>query len=158
LPLVCVKCGQLADDTKPVTFSMHPGWMHILVLACVVPWLVAAFLLRRTATVDLPICRKHRRNLGFKTAMLTVLVPAIVLLIFSVVGLPYLLNSRGIRVEGIAFCVLPMLLFVLLTIAAIVNRSGVRPTAITDRGITLKGVHPHFADIVRELRDAKYDE
>lgn len=158
LPLVCVRCGQPAEDSKTVTFSMHPGWMHLLILLCVIPWLVAAFFLRRTATVDLPVCRRHRRRLGMKTFMLSLLIPVIVLLIFAVIGLPMLLSRRGIMVDGFAFCILPIALFVLLGVAAFVNRGSVRPTAIDDNGITLKGVHPLFVDIVWELREAKFDE
>jgi hypothetical protein len=176
LPLVCVRCGRLAEDSKPYFFSRIPTWMylaffaggipcligafrlHFTVLAVGLVWVAGVYLVRRTATVDLPVCPKHRRRLGVNTAALVLLVPLIVVMIFAVILLPIWLERRGVRIEGFAFCILPVMLFALLGMAMVLNRGGIRTSAITDAGVTLKGVHPHFADIVRELRDAKYDE
>jgi hypothetical protein len=176
LPLVCVRCGQLADDSKPYYFSRIPTWLylaffaagvpcligavrlHFTVLAAGLVWVLVVYLVRRSITVDLPVCPRHRRRLGVNTAALVLLVPLIVILIFAVVLLPLWLERQGVFVSGYALCMLPVLLFAMLGVAVALNRGGIRTSAITDAGITLKGVHPYFADVVRELRDAKYDE
>src|SRR5262245_4810664 len=171
LPLVCVRCGQLAEDSKAFRFTRLPTWMylaffaaglpcvilavriHFVVLAAAMIWVLGVITLRKSATVDLPVCHKHRRRLGVNTAVLFILVPVIVVLIFAVVGVPYLLSSKGVIPDGVTFCALPIILFAFLGFAVMVSRGGIRPTAIADTGITIKGVHNHFADVVRELRD-----
>jgi hypothetical protein len=176
LPLVCVRCGQLADGLRPFHFSRIPPWMylvfvaglfpcllvavrvHLAVLTSALLWVIGVFVLRRSANVDLPVCPKHRRRFGFNAVLLLALVPLVILLIIAVISVPLFLSQRGVVVGGYGFCILPVMLLVLLGIVVSVSRGGLRPAAISDTGVTIKGVHENFADIVRELRDAKYDE
>jgi hypothetical protein len=176
LPLVCVRCGQLADDSKPFKFSRIPIWMYVLFFLCGIPcvitaiavhpavlassllWLAGVILLRRAVTVDLPVCPRHRRGVGLRAFGLFILIPLIVVLIVAVVGVPIIMSRQRVALDGFGFCLLPVILVILIGLVALVNRGGIRVTSITDSGVTLKGVHSHFADVVRELRDARYDD
>ena len=57
LPRVCVKTGAPADGTVDVRFSRLPPWTYLLLLAGILPFLVALFLADDVVTGRLPVHR-----------------------------------------------------------------------------------------------------
>lgn len=57
LPPVCVKTGMPADGTVRVTFSRLPTWTYLLLLAGIVPFLIAAFFAREQVRGRVPVTR-----------------------------------------------------------------------------------------------------
>ncbi len=60
-PRMCMRCGEPADRDVPQTFSWMPGWVNVLILVGLLPWIVAALVLRKTMRVVAPMCRRHGR-------------------------------------------------------------------------------------------------
>ena len=62
LPARCVKCNA-ATTGKPITrtFYWHPPWVFISLLIPPI-YIVLHLLLRRRATVSVPICEEHRQR------------------------------------------------------------------------------------------------
>jgi hypothetical protein len=68
LPNRCVKCAEPAATKLRKRLTWHPSALYLAIFAAVLPYLVLALILRRTLTVDLPLCaactRKRWRNIA----------------------------------------------------------------------------------------------
>lgn len=58
-PRMCMLCGQPAERDVPQMFAWMPGWVHVFILAGLLPWLVVALVTRKTMRIVAPMCRKH---------------------------------------------------------------------------------------------------
>jgi hypothetical protein len=163
LPDVCMRCGADATTTRVKGFSWHPGWVNLLILAGLLPWAIVAIVLTKRMRVRAPLCAHHRNHWLWRAWVIYGGLAAAVLLgIGAIVLVAALSNQRG-RGRGddlaglICVSVAGVGLAWLVT-AAVVQMTGIRPTEITDRSITLTGVSPEFVDAVREERQRRDDE
>jgi hypothetical protein len=86
-PRPCVKTGVLTSDVLLKTASRTPGWIWLLLLFGVWPYLIAAHFTRRSVKVAVPFCNeawdrymnqwKVARNVMVGSAVLTILFLAI---------------------------------------------------------------------------------
>src|SRR5262245_57890836 len=58
-PRMCMRCGYPAEVDVSQTFVWMPGWVSILILAGLGPWIIVALVLRRTMRVVVPMCHRH---------------------------------------------------------------------------------------------------
>lgn len=162
LPLVCMFCGERPAAEKRVTFSWHPRWIAFLLLLVVVPPLmvglvplvIAMALLTKRMTVHLPVCDEHRdhwrnRRLVIRCGWLLVAAVGIGVMVFLIVAS----ENRRIVEDAVAgsLCVGTLLLAAAWLIFAIVfGRGSLAASEITDRTITLVGVHPAFIEALKQ--------
>jgi len=137
-PHYCVKCGQPATTTIRQQLSWHPTWVTLTVLLNLLLYVIIASVVRKTATVQVPVCAAHaerRRKIiriGWGSALLGLL-------------LPFVLMGLDVAREPLALglCVSLILLLMVPLVAAIMARLLV-PTFIDDRLARVKGAHPDF--------------
>ncbi len=160
LPPVCVVSGEPTTDVKRHTFRWTPPWVGILILAGLLPYLIVAMITRKDITFDVPIASRKKGHWMWRQ-------------LFAVFGV---LGCIGLVIVGIALSNQPGgvnqgpdiglytaaaagvgLLFVLI-VALFLQFTSVRPKEITDRDITLVGVHENFIVALEEERDRDEEE
>ena len=63
LPPFCIKCGRPAElETLRKTFSWHPRWVYILILTGLLIYIIVALVLRKSITLQIPLCSTHRER------------------------------------------------------------------------------------------------
>jgi hypothetical protein len=62
LPALCVKCGAPSSGTLSSHFHWHAPWIYIFVFGGVIPYVLAAIVLRKRLDVKVPLCADHRRR------------------------------------------------------------------------------------------------
>jgi hypothetical protein len=148
LPDVCMKCGAPATVRKAKTFSWHPGWVYVLLLLGLLPFVIVALVMTKRRTVRAPLCDAHRNHWLWRTLVILgsffgLFAVAFVVFIASVQPDP-----RGAQTDFTGWaclgCVLALFVWVIL--AAVLSMTAVRAAEITDRSITLVGVSREFAD------------
>jgi hypothetical protein len=153
LPGVCMFCGEAAAERKAKTFSWHPGWVWVLVLASPLIAFIVAVVLTKRMAVRVPVCAEHagywvRRNL-------ILLGSFAVVGILCLGGIMYMSSQPPGPKDDLAgwICGGGIFLFLAwLIVAAVYSSKGVRPDEITDRYIRLTGVHEAFIDALEEDR------
>jgi len=87
----CVKCDQPADG-KPLRkrFSWHHPALALLILVAILIYVIVALIVRKNATVVIPLCRRHRarrdRSIWIALALLFGGIAAIVASIALEIG------------------------------------------------------------------------
>jgi hypothetical protein len=150
LPALCMCCGAPADEIVPKNFSWHPGWVFILVLFGVLPFIIAAAMTMESARVQAPMCAKHRRHWSARTAFLlfTLLVPITVVVVAIVVAA----QQRGVLQSAVSggLCVGSMVSLAAWAIAAVaVQARAIRCLEITPDVIRLTNVSPTFVEATK---------
>jgi hypothetical protein len=160
LPRVCMRCGAPADLQKRKTFSWCPGWVHVLILLGLLPWLIVMLVLTKRKTVYVPLCNEHK-NHWFVRTMITLSGLAIV---FGFFVLMVVLASTTDRQDpnastfGGLMCVGTLgLLLVLIIVAAYIQTTSIRPSEITASRITLTGVAQEFKEAILKQDDREAD-
>jgi hypothetical protein len=155
LPDLCMRCGEPATMQKSRNFRWCPPWATITILAGLLPYVIVSMVLTKYKRVQVPLCDQHRGHwwvrgliifLGF-LCLLALMVTAIAFSADEYGVLPAILWSA----TGIAF-------FGWLVLIIVLQYTVIRPSEITDRGITLCGVSKTFADAVRDQRDRLGDD
>jgi hypothetical protein len=59
LPQVCMDCGEPASCRVSKTFEYVPDWAALLLLAGILPGIIALIVLQRQMRVSCPLCEKH---------------------------------------------------------------------------------------------------
>jgi hypothetical protein len=141
LPPVCAQCGRPATERVRLTFSYQSGWTAWIILA--------GWLARKRMTVNLPFCSTHARRWRWRTV-----VHALAFLPAGVACALFIWRSvihpRPVPawVPGMVTLAVLITLTSLLAGAASLFPFSVRMVRITDRHLTLDGVH---ADFIAEL-------
>lgn len=81
LPRICVVTGRPADGTVPFRFDSLPTWTWVLLLAGIVPFLVAWFFVSESVRGEVPVLaevveryhRRRRQGVGLAVAGLAVI-------------------------------------------------------------------------------------
>lgn len=161
LPLVCMFCGECPAAEKRITFSWYPRWINVLVVPVFVPPLmvflvplaIALALLTKRMTVYVPICDQHRNHWRHRRLIIRC---GWLLLVAAAVGLALLVLAyeKRFHLEGAfagTLCVEIILLpATWLVFTVVFQRGRLRPSEITDRTITLVGVHPAFIEALKQ--------
>jgi hypothetical protein len=160
LPAVCMKCGAQATAWKSKTFSWHPPWVYVLILAGLLPFAVVALALTQRRTLQAPLCAAHRGHWLWR--QLIVIGSFFALLIGGAIAVAVLIEEDGQRRAGDSVAGLLCLgvvggLVAWIVLAAIAQATSIRAADMTNNWVLLKGVSPVFAEAVEEDRD-RYEE
>jgi uncharacterized integral membrane protein len=161
LPPVCICCGEPATVTKTKKMAWHPRWVYALILLHVLVFAIVALALTKRATVQTPLCHRHRHYWLLRTHAVTL---SFLLLVAFGVGLFLLAASQppraGRREEppewflaSLGVMVVGWLVFAFAAI--LLGRTAVRPKQITAVDITLQRVSDRFVDAVLEADSAR---
>ena len=154
LPDVCVVCGGPATVRKARVFSWFPGWVWILILVSWIVVLIVALILTKKRVAQMPVCDRHAGYWRLRAA--TLWVPSIVIVGgWSAFALYVISQPVGAMDEDLRALLCfgsSILLVVWVIIAALIYANGVRVTEITDRDMSLAGVHLEFVEALREER------
>ena len=136
LPDRCVKCNRPADGLHlKRTLYWHNQLIYALILAGVILYLVVSLIVRKTATVNVPLCETHlarRRNK---------LIVGWLLISLGLGGFIFAVaNNYPMLILGAALIILVGFIF------AIAAARIVIPTKIDDRFVWLKGINKDYLD------------
>jgi hypothetical protein len=155
LPDLCMKCGAPAELYKDKKFSWHPGWVYVLLLVNLLVFVLVALALTRKRRVRVPLCAAHR-NHWFWPQVIAVggLLFFLALGILTIAVMSDQDNTAPLEGLGGLLCVSTLVgLVAWLIVAAVLQSAAIRPTEITNHGITLVGVSKAFVDTYREKQD-----
>ena len=135
-------------------FSWNPPWVFILLFAGLLPLLIVAMITTKKMRMHAPFCDEHKGHWSSRTKWSwlgfgLVFLAGVATIMVSASGLDSNNTLFGLACAGTIG-----LGVVWLIAAAILGNTGIRPTEITDRSITLTNVSPEF---VRAMED-HYDE
>ncbi len=141
-PPLCMRCGADSDRMVSQTFSWMSGWVHVLLLVGLLPWLIGALITRKTARMTLPLCARHVNHWLYRTLYVFLglffwIAMAVLLIAFSK-EIP-----DQLREPAIAACVFGALFW--LIGGLILTTSAIRAAVINDFGVKLTNVNKDFA-------------
>ena len=148
LPELCMRCGEPATTHKSRKFSWYPTWISTLIVvgvfcnAILIVALVLALTMAKRMRIEVPLCDAHKNHWFYRG--LIILLGFVGLL--GILGFVIAFADKdfvGILVGALLVGFLAWLITV-----AICQSTAIRPTEITDRDITLKGVSDKFAEAV----------
>jgi hypothetical protein len=153
-PDVCMSCGEPASVKRVKTFRWNPGWVYLLIIVGLLPFLIVALIMSWQRRVCTPFCDRHagywRFRMTFVLGGLLAIVAAIIAVVISAPEdwpAPSWLKATWAGVAIVAF--------LWLFSAAILQATSIRATEITYGRITLAGVHPAYVAAVRERQDGR---
>ena len=151
LPQVCALTGEPTDDVKSRKFMWNPPWVAITLLAGLLPYVIIALITRKNMTVELPLVRAKHGHWMVRTLLA-------LLGLFGSIGLAIgggiVAGDRNNESIGLTMLAAGGILFVATIVLLIVFQfTTIRPLEITDRTITLTGIHQGFIDALEEERD-----
>jgi hypothetical protein len=160
VPPICIACGNPAAVFPKKKFSWNPGWVYLLLLAGILPFVIIALVMTWERRVCTPFCDRHAGYWRLRTwvilgGLLTIIATAVLLGFAGMHEAKY--GGEWVGWAWIAFAVAAI---VWLFAAVILQGTSIRPAEISRRRIVLVGVHPAFAQAVhdqqneREVRDA----
>jgi hypothetical protein len=151
MPMVCMVCSEPAVKHYRKNFSWVPGWVHICILAGVLPWAIIVAILTKRMWVDVPVCEQHRGYFWKRTAAG---ILSFLLLAAVSIGAAVLLDEMGAKDAVGYVCLGSGVLFIGWVITLfVIQTKTLRPKEITDRAITLACVHEGFVSALREFRE-----
>lgn len=160
LPPACMRCGEPSTVVKARTFSWHPSWVYVLLVAGVLPFLIVALIMTQRIRVLVPLCDAHKnhwltRNLVIWTSFFGLAVLGAGSLILMGENGPGRGNDPlpGYLCGGVVVC-----LIIWVFVAAVLQTTAIRPAEVTDGGVTLIGVGERFVEAVREERELDQEE
>jgi len=142
LPPVCIRCGRPAAVYRPVRLAWSPEWVHLLLIATFVPFVILALLSRKRTQLNAPFCDTHRNYWRNRRILTTIafMIPFLgflaLVLAFGRNGLPSRLQSPFVLAWGLS--ILWLLLFTGLRLITL------RASRIGDQSMELIGAAPEF--------------
>jgi hypothetical protein len=150
LPQICMACGQPAVKHVRRNFSWCPPWIHICIIAGVLPWAIIVAILTKRMWVDVPVCEKHR---GYFWKRLLLMILPIVLLLGLSVGIAYLLSEMGEKDSAGLVCLgFGIALLAWIIVIGVIQFTMIRAKDITDRTITLVRIHNDFVTAFEKMQ------
>jgi hypothetical protein len=148
LPRVCMRCGARARHWKTKKFSWYPPWAFIVL------GLIGAMMFMKTITMDVPLCERHKWHWGGRTAIIVLGLVGIIFLMFAGIA-----AADVVRIDPpVVFIPIAMLFLAWLIATVVLSAGTIRPTEITDKSVTLRGVSEEFVEAVREARRGGSEE
>lgn len=159
LPRMCMQCGAEAVTERKKNFSWHPQWVIILILVNLLIYVVVAMVLTKRMSVRAPFCDKHQNHWRWRAWFIWLGLVLVCVLGIGGLVLFNVLNERargrGSDLGGFVCLAVGAIGLIWLIAAAIVQNSAIRPTEITDDGITLTHVCQEFVQAVWQQRDPR---
>lgn len=161
LPDTCMLCDNRATVKKRRRFISHPLWIYILLPCGLIPYLILAAILTETALCYTQFCNRHKNHWRNRSLLIW---GAFVLLMPTCLGSLFLINvvqRLDLEQPQESFVIFSILIgqwvLILCWLASIPisQKTAVHPTKVTERGLTLTGIAPDFAEAVEEHRRAQ---
>jgi hypothetical protein len=161
LPSVCMVTGEPTGDTKRHTFRWTPPWVGVLILGGLLPYIVVAMILRKEITIEVPLASRKRGH--WLVRQLFALFGVFGCIALAIAGIVISADLNNGRNQGPDFGLMLTAaagvgLVLVIIVALILQSTCVRPKEITDRDITLSGVHENFVVAMEEERDRNEEE
>jgi hypothetical protein len=156
LPRICMRCGADANAEKHRHFTWYPPWVNLLLLIGVLPAAIVAMVLTKKMHVYAPMCANHKNHWLMRNLVIfggLVAVIAFGLATTFIVGvISGMTDSKqaGDAAFGIGCAASAVLLLVWLVCVIIAQNTAIRPTEITEKTITLRGVSEQFVAAMDE--------
>lgn len=155
LPDVCMKCGAQADDRVSRTFNWVPQWIGLTLLIAWPVYLILAIVLKKSATVAVPLCEQHKSHWTFR---IWLNLGTFVVLVGGGIALAILIGSLSgpgpNDLGGFAVLLVVVALVAWLIILVVSSMTAIRVEEITDdNGVRLTGVCQEFVDAYRDQED-----
>jgi hypothetical protein len=147
-PPVCMRCGAPSAVCKDHRFQWSPPWVYILLLLGLVPAAIVIGITRKTMTVPVPLCARHKWHWGGRTAIVLLGLVGIFVVMFGGIAVADELNLEPPAV----FIPVGFLFLAWIVSAVVLAATTIRPREITDKSITLSGVSPGFIEALNEAR------
>jgi len=147
---VCAACGRPAMDRVSLRFSWHPRWAE--------PLFVFAWAFTRRISVRLPGCRTHAWRWRWRNVVLLIIFTPVIGLIAGAYAY-YFGQPPGVADGGVVAGLACSGGVVLLLCAVIAEFSfpSIPVRQITDRHLTLEGVHEAFIAALADDRARSTD-
>jgi uncharacterized membrane protein len=141
LPDRCVKCNAPADTKLKRKLTWHHPAIYILAFIGLLLYLIVALVTRKTAIVDVGLCRDHvaarKRDI----------------LITWALGLSFVLSwVVSAMMEDMTFLLIGIALMFATAIYGVLRVRIVAPNKIDDHFVWLTGVHPSYLQQLPEWR------
>jgi hypothetical protein len=136
LPDRCVKCNEPAGGYKLKRNLMwHSPWYYLVVLLNLIIYVIVAMIVRYTAKVYIPLCRRHksRRRWSIAAAWLSVLL-----------GIGIMIGGAGSQEYSSYFISVGVVVFVAGVVLGVAGSQTVVAAKIDKHFVWLKKVHPSF--------------
>lgn len=147
LPKVCMFCGEPSAQRIEKKFTWNPGWVHVLILAGVVPYLIVLVVTQKAMRVRVPVCKEHKSPWLWYNVVQGVAVIVFIGLMILLGVLCGMAEDHGDGWAGF-ICLLgfgSVLGFLILALGLhLWGKKLIHPEEITDRTITLGGVSEEF--------------
>jgi len=138
LPDICLKSNGKATRRLPRSLSWHHPAIFILVVISPLIYIIVALIVRKTATIQLPLTDEWYARRRWRMLIAWSLALACIPLFILSCALVEHYDAAGLLMAGSIFGVLGAAIYGLLACRL------VTPERITDQYIWLKGVHPEF--------------
>jgi hypothetical protein len=164
LPAVCMCCGAPARFTQSKVFKWHPPWVLALALVGLLPYAIVAIILTKRMRVWAPLCDRHQghwfwRGVYSWGGLIVLIVLGIgAIMLMTADQRPRRGGAGGEELGGLACVGVVVLGLVWAVGLSVAQGTGIRPTEITDRSISLAGVSERFIDALAEDREAAAEE
>jgi hypothetical protein len=154
LPEACIVCGEPSDDVKRITFNWRPAWADLFIFFGIPIWLILIILLTKKMRVECPVCESHRMHWKKKEWRTYGLLALLFFGSIALLAVTAALSNTSFALQVVFGSLVAVNVLGCLIGIVVVHSRGVRPKVITDRSITLKGVHPNFVTAAEtELAD-----
>ena len=149
LPDRCLKCNAPSDGWRiKRKLSWHPWGFYLLIFVHILVYIVVALIVRKTATVFVPLCPGHRRRRRRAIALgwtFCLLGPAVM-----IAGGAGFDSLKGVVQEGTATLIMVaamfggLAMFITGLVFAVIASRVAHPKQIDERYVWLKNVSPEL--------------
>jgi len=142
-PRLCMRCGCEADCDVSQTFAWMPGWVFVLLLGGLLPFLIVALLTRKTMRVVAPMCQAHAGHWRVRK-----LYVGLGLLFWIAFGIALGALNKDLPDAAVG----PLVLFGIfgalawLVSAVVFTNGAIKASEIRDKSMDLVNVNRDFAD------------
>lgn len=161
LPRTCMACGAPADNFVRKTFFWHPGWVAVLILIGLWPYIIVALILTKRMKIPVPLCPRHRKYFLRRSLFVGL---GLVVIIMAAIGIIAMMSNKkpggGNSDDFLGFAIAGTggLFLLWLITAAVLQRNSIRATEITPQSITLGNVSSDFKSALMDVRRSYGDK
>ncbi len=152
LPPLCMKCGQPTDHRVSKRFAWHPGWVMILIFVGLLVYVIVAIILTKRMRLSIPMCSRHLNHW-----LLRNLIILLGFGLFGTLGIAAVYLTIQKQHEDLIKYLYGVAIFgglAWLIVSGVIVSNSIRPSQITDRGMTLINVNKEFRDAWDAIRGA----
>lgn len=140
LPMICMRCGAPAIAYRKKGMTYRPGWVLLLILLGLLPFLIVALITEKRCRLMAPLCEQHEGHWRVRRLWLWgIFLSAVVIGVGGLV-------TRNDSIMGMACFASAIIGLGWLITAAVLHETSIHSTEITDAGMTLVGVSQRFLD------------